>query len=161
MYLLLKTLHVLAVVLFLGNIITGIFWKAHADRTGDPRIIAHVMDGIIRSDRFFTIPGAALLTILGISAAMTGGLPIFGTGWIWQSIVLLSIAGIAFKLRLEPLQRAMREVALAGAATGGAGGKGWDAAAYGRLSKQWAFWGVVALVTPLGAMFLMVLKPGS
>lgn len=158
MYLLLKSLHVLAVVLFLGNIITGIFWKAHADKTGDPRIIAHVMDGIIWSDKFFTVPGAALLTILGISAAMTGGLPILGTGWIWQSIVLLSIAGITFKLRLEPLQKAMRATALAGVS---AGGTGWNAAEYGRLSRQWAFWGVVALVTPLGAVFLMVLKPAS
>ena len=55
--------------------------------------------------------------------------------------------------RLGPLQRQMREVARAGA--------GWDAAAYGRLSNQWGAWGVLALLTPLGAMFLMVLKPAS
>ena len=156
MYLLLKTLHVLAVVLFLGNIITGVFWKAHGDRSGDPRFMAHVMDGIIRSDRLFTVPGVVLLTILGLSAAITGGLPIFGTGWIWQSIVLLSIAGIVFSVRLAPLQRALRDVARKGA-TGGP----WDQAAYARLSKQWAFWGAIALVTPLAATFLMVLKPGS
>ena len=36
-YLLLKALHVLSVVLFLGNIITGVFWKMHADRSGDLR----------------------------------------------------------------------------------------------------------------------------
>jgi len=60
-YLLLKAVHVLAVVLFLGNIVTGIFWKAHGDRTGDPRIMAHTLDGIIRSDRWFTIPGVVLI----------------------------------------------------------------------------------------------------
>lgn len=49
MYLAMKTLHVLAVVLFRGNIITGLFWKAHGDRTGDPRIIAHTLEGIIRA----------------------------------------------------------------------------------------------------------------
>ena len=49
MYLAMKVLHVLAVVLFLGNIITGVFWKAHGDRTGDPRIIAHTLEGIIRA----------------------------------------------------------------------------------------------------------------
>ena len=156
MYLLLKTLHVLAVVLFLGNIITGVFWKAHGDKTGDPRIMAHIMDGIIRSDQLFTVPGVALLTILGLAAAITGGLPILGTGWIWQGIVLLMIAGITFSTRLKPLQRDLRDIARKGA-TGGP----WDQAAYARLSKQWAFWGAVALVTPLAAVFLMVLKPGS
>ena len=33
-YLVLKSLHVLSVVLFLGNIITGVFWKFHGDRVG-------------------------------------------------------------------------------------------------------------------------------
>ena len=46
MYLALKTLHLLAVVLFLGNIITGLFWKAHADRSADPRIIAQASSAV-------------------------------------------------------------------------------------------------------------------
>ena len=66
MYLAMKTLHVLAVVLFLGNIITGLFWKAHGDRTADPRIIAHTLEGIIRSDRWFTIPGVVLIVAFGV-----------------------------------------------------------------------------------------------
>ena len=57
MYLFLKVLHVLAVVAFLGNITTGLFWHRHAARTRDPKLLAHAMDGIIRSDRIFTIPG--------------------------------------------------------------------------------------------------------
>ncbi len=39
-YLLLKTLHLLGVILFLGNIIVTGWWKAMADRTRDPMIIA-------------------------------------------------------------------------------------------------------------------------
>ena len=46
-YLLLKSLHVVSVVLFLGNIITGVFWKVHADRVGDLRARAQALDGII------------------------------------------------------------------------------------------------------------------
>ena len=57
MYLIWKLIHVTAVILFLGNIITGLFWKAHADRSRDVRFIAHTMEGIIRADRWFTIPG--------------------------------------------------------------------------------------------------------
>ena len=51
MYLALKLLHVVAVIVFLGNITTGLFWHAHAARTRDPKLLAHTMDGIIRSDR--------------------------------------------------------------------------------------------------------------
>ena len=41
MYLILKRpVHVLSVVLFLGDIITGLFWKAHADGSGDPKVQA-------------------------------------------------------------------------------------------------------------------------
>ena len=151
-----KTLHVLAVVFFLGNIITGVFWKAHGDRTADPRIIAHTLEGVIRSDRWFTIPGVAFILVFGVAAAIIGGLPILGTGWIWQSIVLFSVSGLAFMLEIAPLQR--RLLALAAA---GVNSQEWDAAAYRRLSRRWEFWGVVAILTPLAALVLMVYKPGS
>jgi uncharacterized membrane protein len=155
-YLAMKTLHVLAVVLFLGNIITGLFWKAHGDRTTDPRIIAHTLEGIIRSDRWFTIPGVVLILGFGAAAAIIGGLPILGTGWIWQSIALFAVSGLAFVLQVAPLQRRLQALAAAGV-DGGA----WDQGAYRRLSRQWEFWGAVALVTPLAALVLMVYKPGS
>jgi uncharacterized membrane protein len=155
-YLAMKTLHVLAVVLFLGNIITGLFWKAHGDRTSDPRIIAHTLDGIIRSDRWFTIPGVVLILGFGVAAAAIAGLPLLGTGWIWQSIALFAVSGLAFVLQVAPLQRRLQALAAAGA-----GGGPWDQVAYRRLSRQWEFWGAFALVTPLAALVLMVYKPGS
>ncbi len=156
MYLAMKTLHVLAVVLFLGNIITGLYWKAHGDRTTDPRIIAHTLEGIIRSDRWFTIPGVVLILGFGVAAAVIGGLPILGTRWIWQSIALFAVSGLAFVLQVAPLQRRLQALASAGVGAGP-----WDQATYRRLSRQWEFWGVVALVTPLAALVLMVYKPGS
>jgi uncharacterized membrane protein len=39
-YLVWKLLHVLGVILFVGNITTGILWKVHADRTRIPALIA-------------------------------------------------------------------------------------------------------------------------
>jgi uncharacterized membrane protein len=155
-YLALKTLHILAVVLFLGNIITGLFWKAHGDRTADPRIIAHTLEGIIRSDRWFTVPGVVFILGFGVAAAVLGGLPILGTGWIWQSIVLFSVSGLAFMLQVAPLQRRMLAVAAAGIRS-----QRWDAATYRRLSRRWEIWGVVAILTPLAALVLMVYKPGT
>jgi uncharacterized membrane protein len=151
-YLLLKSLHILAVVIFLGNITTGVFWKAHADRTGDPGFIALTMDGIIRSDRYFTLPGVLLIITFGVWNAINAGLPIWGTPWIRWSVVLFSISGIAF-MRIGPLQRQMFDVAAA------ATGQSWEKGRYDQLSKAWAFWGLVGLLTPLAALFLMVLKP--
>jgi uncharacterized membrane protein len=122
LYLAMKTLHVLAVVLFLGNIITGIFWKAHGDRTADPRIVAHTLEGIIRNDRWFTIPGVVLIVVFGVAAAIIGRLPILGTGWIWQAIGLFAVSGLAFMLRVAPLQRRLQELASAGVARLGVDG---------------------------------------
>src|SRR2546425_12966064 len=154
MYLALKTLHVLAVALFLGNITTGLFWKAHADRTRDPRLIAHMLEGIIGSDRLFTIPGVVLIIGAGVGAAIIGHVPLLHTGWVFWGIVLFAVSGFAFMAQVAPLQRRMATLMRAGAASGT---PDWDA--YHALSRRWEFWGAVALLTPLVALVLMVLKP--
>jgi len=154
LYLILKLLHIIAVILFLGNIITGLFWKFHADHTRDPRIIAHAFEGIIRSDRWFTIPGVIVISLAGFGAAIIGRFPILGTGWILWSIVLFSISGIAFSSKVAPLQIRIVNLARAGMETNQ---MDWDL--YHKLSRTWEFWGLVALLTPVAAVILMVLKP--
>jgi uncharacterized membrane protein len=151
MYLWLKLVHILAVVMFIGNIVTGVFWHRHALKTRDRRLIAHGMDGVIRSDRLFTMPAVLVILASGILAAIQGGFPILGTGWILWTIVLFVIAGLVFGMRLGPLQRRMRDLAQAGGA--------FDLDAYHRLSRQWEFWGAVATGAPLIGLGLMVLKP--
>jgi uncharacterized membrane protein len=150
-YLVWKLLHVIAVILFVGNITTGILWKVHADRTHNPALIAHACAGLTRSDRWFTTPGVALIIVAGIAAAIAGRLPILGTGWILWSIVLFGISGLAFMLRVAPLQRRMHAIASAG------GGMDWPA--YEVATRAWNAWGLVALVAPVAAVVLMVLKP--
>jgi uncharacterized membrane protein len=154
MYLWLKLLHILAVILFIGNIVTGLFWHKHALRTGDARLIAHAMDGVLRSDRLFTMPGVLVIIASGVFAALQAGFPLLRTGWILWTLVLFAIAGIVFGAKLTPLQRRMRELAQAGAASGA-----FDHAAYHRMSRQWDFWGGVATLAPIGGLALMVLKP--
>jgi uncharacterized membrane protein len=152
MYQFWKLIHLMAVILFLGNIITGLFWKHHADRTRDLRLIAHTMLGIIRSDRWFTIPGVVVITIAGMFTAVKGGLPMFRTGWILWSLILFSVSGIVFGLRVAPLQKQILAMASAGAdAT-----FNWDL--YRSKSLQWEVWGLVATLTPIAAVVLMVVK---
>ena len=152
MYVALKFVHVLAVIMFVGNITIGIFWKTFADRTKDPRIIAHTIAGIIGADRWFTIPGVILLLIAGLGTAAVGHISILGTGWILWAIVLFIIAGVAF----GPIARAQRALhALAEA--GSAGSMDW--VRYEALSRTWNIFGSIATIAALIAVLLMVTKP--
>lgn len=155
MYLVFKLIHIASVIAFLGNITTGLFWHAHAARTRDPRLLFHVMDGIIRSDRWFTLPGVLLIILSGVGAAMLGGYPLMRTPWITISLALFSVSGILFGVRVAPLQKQLRDVARLGLDSGT-----FDHARYQALARRWEAWGLVALLTPLAAMVLMVLKPG-
>src|SRR5919108_2966959 len=141
MYQILKSVHVFAVIIFLGNIITGLFWKAHADRTGDRRIIAHTMNGIIRSDRWFTIPGVVIITVAGFLAAIQAGLPLFRTGWIFWSIVAFALSGVAFAWKVAPLQKQLQRM------TAGDGDLDWRA--YRSKSIEWELWGAFATLMPV------------
>ena len=152
-YVFLKALHVLSVVLFLGNIITGVFWKFHADRNGDLRGRALALDGIIRSDRWFTLPGVVAIIVTGVLLAKTGHVSIMSTPWILWALILFGISGVAFQFFVAPLQRKL----LANLRAGIAGP--WDEAGYRRLSRAWEIWGAVATLAPLAALFLMVMKP--
>lgn len=152
LYLLLKALHILGVVVFLGNISIGLFWKRMADRTKDAAIIAHTLGAIIVADRLFTIPGIVVLVAAGIGMAMLAGLPILGTGWILWGIVLLSISGLAF-IPVARAQVAMHEAALTGMRDGA------QRERYERASRVWDVWGSIALLAPLAALVIMVMKP--
>src|SRR5262244_4189252 len=100
MYLALKLLHVAAVAAFLGNITTGLFWHAHAARMRDPRLLHHALDGILRSDRWFTNPAAATIAVSGVLMALDAHLPILRTHWIAGGLALFIASGILFVARV-------------------------------------------------------------
>lgn len=152
MYLLLKTVHVIAVVAFLGNISVGIFWKTVADRSRNPAIMLHTMKNIILADRLITVPSIIVLFLAGIVAAMNGHLPILHTGWILWSLALFIISGIAF----GPLSRT--QVRLVTAAEEMVADPS-ASARYDQLSGTWNVLGLIALGAPVVALVLMVLKP--
>jgi uncharacterized membrane protein len=154
LYLSLKALHIFSVVIFLGNIITGLFWHAHATRTRDPKVIGHAMSGIIRSDRFFTNPGVIVIVASGVLLAVVGGFPLLRTSWILWPIILFTIAGLAFMFRIAPLQRQLLAMAVSGAER-----DDFDYTRYQKLAKTWELWGAIALLLPIAALIIMVLKP--
>jgi len=153
LYLALKALHIVSVVLFLGNIITGVFWKVHADRTGDLRARAQALDGIIKADRWFTVPGVLLIVATGVSMALLAHVPMLSTLWIGASLALFGVSGLAFGLAVGPLQKKLLTNVRAGLSGN------WDETQYNALSRSWGIWGIVATAAPVIALFLMVMKP--
>jgi uncharacterized membrane protein len=152
-FLVLKSLHVLSVVLFLGNIITGVFWKFHADRVGTLPARAQALDGLIRADRWFTMPGVFGIVITGVWMALNAHYPLLGTKWILWSLILFGISGASFSALVAPLQKKL----LANVRAGIAGT--WNQPEYQRLSRAWELWGALATLAPVVALFLMVTKP--
>jgi len=151
--LILKTFHIFAVILFMGNIIIGFFWLHFALKTGKHDLISHIMKGIIKADRYFTIPGVVLITASGIWSAISAGYPILGTGWILWSIILFLLSGIAFAVKVVPLQQKIFKLASGQEITTAQGKE-----KLRKLAFELDIWGLVALLTPLAAFVMMVLK---
>ncbi len=150
-YLLLKLVHIIAVILFMGNIITGLFWMRQADKTQNLSVISFTMKGIIASDRLFTIPGVIIITAGGFTAAIHAGIPLLRTGWIFWPIVLFSLSGLAYGWKVAPLQRKIYKLTMVSP-------ENFNRESYHSQLKQWELWGLVALLTPLAALVMMVLK---
>lgn len=152
-YLLLKTIHLLAVVAFLGNSTTGLFWMRFAFKRNDVRIIQHTALGIIRSDRLFTIPGVIIITAGGFFAAIYAGIPLLRTGWIFWPILLFTLSGVFFAYKVAPLQSKMKKYLNSSIEN-----NNYQAENFAVLLKQWEFWAFLALATPVISFFMMLLK---
>ncbi len=153
-YPILKSIHVIGVILFVGNIaITG-WWKAMADRTRDPRILAFAQRQVTLTDWVFTLGGIVLLAVSGALSAIVGGFAPT-TPWLqWGSAPV------------HPLGRDL------GCRPGAAADQAWGAwrkpspsrarsrDQYWKLERLWVVFGVIATVLPLATVVVMVLKSG-
>ena len=147
-YLIFKLIHIFAVILFLGNIIIAVFWKGQGDKSDDPKIMAHTIRGMIRADRYFTMPAVAFLILAGFGAMGIGYIP-FETGWIIWGLILIIISAAAFMAKVVPAQKKLLKIAEADS---------FDQQQYDAVSKEWNLWGSIAAIAPIIAVVLMVLK---
>ena len=111
------------------------------------------MKGVIKSDRLFTIPGVIVITAGGFMAAIYGNLPLLRTGWIFWSLILFSISGIAFGWKVAPLQRKIYNLTSNKETVNDFNWPGFK-----KVYLEWETWGLVALLTPVAALVMMVLK---
>ena len=149
----LKLLHLIAVIIFLGNIFTGLFWMHIAKKSKNLRIISHTIKGVIKSDNYFTIPGVVFVTSFGLFAAIYGHTPLLRTGWILWSLILFTISGIAFIWKVAPLQKKIR-----GLTSEQNSETDFDWAGFNKVYTEWEIWGLIALAAPVAALVMMTLK---
>ncbi len=152
-YNVLKMLHVLGVIVLVGNVTVSSFWKVFADRSGDPRIIAHAQRLVTTTDVFFTLSGILLLVGGGFGAAYVAAVSPFGPGWLVVPEFLFLISGVIWLLVLVPIQ--IRQARQARSFTDAAP----IPAAYRRDNRLWLVWGIAATVPLIAAIYIMIAKP--
>ena len=152
-YLILKIIHMAAVVIFLGNIVTGFFWMSKAYDTKDPALISFIAKTVISSDKWLTLPSILIIVFGGVWMAVMAGFPILRTGWILWSIILFSVSGLCFVFRVGPLQNKLYSISKKAVE------KNifcWDD--FKMVYLDWEIWGLISIGTPVISMVLMILK---
>ena len=153
MFLVLKSLHILGTILFLGNILVTGWWKVRADRHGDPRVVAFAQRLVALNDFLFTSTGVALILGSGIMITALYRVDYLEQLWYaWGYWLFIASAVVWFGL-LIPVQR--KQCSLARRFAHG----GPIPPLYWRLERIWLTGGVIALLLPLANLYWMVFKP--
>lgn len=145
-------LHLVGVVLFIGNIVTATFWKVRADLQKNPAVIHHTVKNVMLADFVFTLPGLILIIISGIVMTVQSGIFLHGFNWLSLSLILLAVTGVVWLAILIPLQRAMIRHSAASIESGNL------SEAYVRASRLWAVFGILATLLPVIILYLMIAK---
>jgi uncharacterized membrane protein len=152
MYNVFKSLHILGVVLLLGNVIVTGLWKALADRTRVAPTVAHAQRLVILTDWIFTGGGIALIVIGGYAMAGSVHFSLLHTRWLFWGQTLFGLSALIWLIVLLPVQAAQAQLAQRFAADGEI------PAGYWELSRRWLRWGVLATVPLVITVCLMVFK---
>ena len=147
------SLHILGVVLFLGNIVVTAVWKMLADRTRNPPVVAYAQRLVTVTDIAFTATGAALIVVSGQVMAREWGGVFGGPLWLTVGWSLFIASGVIWLVLLVPIEVMQERLARSFRDAPAIPGRYW------RLSRLWAVFGVIATVLPLLNLYFMVFKP--
>ena len=148
----LRWLHVIGATVLLGTGAGIAFFMVMAQRTGDPRLIAHVADTVVIADFIFTTTAVIAQPLTGWALAHYIGWSL-GEGWIALSIALYVLTGL-FWLPVVWIQMRLRDLARTAADNGTE-----LPAAYHRLFRIWFACGFPAFAAVLTIFWLMLVRP--
>jgi uncharacterized membrane protein len=147
-----KFIHLLGVVLFLGNIIISAVWKNAADRTRTPAIIAFSCRMIKITDLAFTASGVLLIAISGLGMYHAARIDLAARFNLQSGIFLFMIAAVIWLLGLIPLQRRMAHLSHMAAKHN----EPTLPDTYYRATRLWNFLGAIAVILPIITLWLML-----
>lgn len=155
-YTLLKTLHILSMVLLFGTGLGSAFYKWMADRSGHVAHIAITNRHVVLADWIFTTPTVIFQPISGLWMVYLLEVPL-NTPWVAGSLLLYFCAGACW-LPVVWLQIRMQKIAAEADSQGKA-----LPALYWTMARRWFWLGVPAFISMVVVVALMVFKhmPGA
>ena len=148
----LRWLHTIGATVLLGTGAGIAFFMVMANRTQDPRLIAHVAGSVILADTIFTAVAVVAQPVTGVLLAQKVGWSL-AEGWVLLSMVLYVVTGL-FWLPVVWIQIRLRSLAREADSAGQP-----LPAAYQRLYRLWFAMGFPAFSAVLAIVWLMLNKP--
>jgi uncharacterized membrane protein len=143
----LKTFHIIAAILWLGNFaVTGV-WSARAFASRDRLLRAFATREILFTDIVFTFFGAAAVVGSGMALAGMEGVPLWSTAWTRYAILTVGASALVWLAVLLPLEFRMRRQARS------------DDDGLDRTFTWWSVAGVLVTIATFAVVYLMVAKP--
>jgi len=152
LYAMLKMLHILGVVLLVGNVTASAVWKVFADRTCDVRIVRFAQRLITIGDWSLTLPGILLIILGGYGMVYVNGLSLIDSNWLVIGQGLFAASGAIWVMILVPTQiRLAHEASRLSEANG-------VTVTYRAQTRSWLIWGIVATLPLAAAIYVMSAK---
>lgn len=151
-YLILKLIHILGVILFLGNIIVTAFWKIFADISRDWKIISFSQRLVTYTDIFFTAIGVVMIIITGLIMSKSYG-NYWQVKWIAWGLSLFIASGVIWIFILIPVQIILHRLANKFKYNEVIPQQYWT------YEKLWVIFGIIATLLPLINLYWMIFKP--
>jgi uncharacterized membrane protein len=150
-YLVLKTIHIAAVVTLFTIIAVTTRRKFVADRTGDPAIIAAAQRQAVGTDFMLTAPGVVVVTMAGYCMAIAFMTNSWELSWLANGQRAFCGALAIWAIVLMPSQ--LIQSVIANKANGEMPG------AYWLWRRIWAWGGAAAVLLLLVTVYFMAFKP--
>ena len=145
--------HFVGMALLCGSVATWVFWVSRSLAPGRSNAqVSFVLDTILRSDSYFTAPGAAMVGLSGILLVAFSKL---GTPqpWIVPKSAAFIATGLIWRFALIPAQRNMAR--LAEDVNGNSG----LPEEFHRMRQRWLLFGCLNYILLLGIIVWSVLAP--
>jgi uncharacterized membrane protein len=147
---LMRVVHVLAVVVLLGNLLMTPFWRKRLAALGGVQARAAANRSVRVADLIFTLPGWVVVLATGIMLIIYRGMH---GGWLHLSLLLFLGWLICWHLLVLPARKAM----IAQAEEAASGGQAPPELA--QHERQWQQWSYLTAAIAVLILILMVAQP--